>query len=144
MPKPAQELLEAARYPFCCSIEPRFGDLDINLHINNVALTGILEDGRVRFHRASGYHSAIAAMASMVASLSIEYLGQSYYPDPLSIHVGIFRLGRTSYVLDQLVIQREVPVAFAQAVMVCVSKDGAPAEIPQAFRDTVERWMLRT
>jgi len=59
MPKPDPAMLDPARYPFRCAIETCFGDLDTNLHINNVSLSGLLEEGRVRFHRASGFHAMI-------------------------------------------------------------------------------------
>lgn len=131
-----------ARYPFSCRIEPRFSDLDANLHINNVALTGILEDARVRFHRISGYHAALEGLAAMVVSFQVEYLDQSYYPEPLDVYVAATRLGRSSYVLNQLARQEDRIVAFSQAVMVCMGKSG-PAPLPEAFRISVADWMLR-
>jgi acyl-CoA thioester hydrolase len=142
LPKPDPALLDTARYPFSCRIEPRFGDLDTNLHINNVALTGILEDARVRFHAVSGYHAAMADLVAMVASFKVEYLDQSYYPHPLEIYVGASRLGRTSYVLNELVLQQERAVAYSEAVMVCVGKAG-PEPLPDAFRTGVADWMMR-
>lgn len=142
MAKPNPALLDTARYPFSCTIEPRFGDLDTNQHINNVSMTSILEDARVRFHAQSGYHAAMGELVSMVASLNVEYLGQSYYPHPLEIHVGASRLGRTSYCLNQLVRQQERVVAYSEAVMVCVGTSG-PAPLPEAFRKNVLDWMVR-
>jgi acyl-CoA thioester hydrolase len=142
MPKPDPALLDPERYPFRCEIPTRFGDLDTNLHLNNVALAGILEDARVRFHRASGYHQAIAGATSMVASFAVEYLGQGYFPDPLIIHVAASRLGKTSYGLSQLVLQSERTIAYAQSIMVVV-RDDRPVPIPEAFRESVQPWMLR-
>lgn len=142
MAKPDPALLDAARYPFSCTIEPRFGDLDTNMHINNVSLVSILEDARVRFHARSGYHAAMGELTSMVASFNVEYLGQSYYPHPLTIHVGVSQLGRTSYSLSNLVRQQEQVVAYSDATMVCVGK-GGPAPLPQAFREGVADWMVR-
>ncbi len=142
MPKPDPALLDPARYPFGCSIETRFGDIDLNQHINNVALVGLLEEGRVRFHRASGYHKALNGRSSMVASIAVEFLGQSYFPAPLDMHVAPTRIGKSSYSLNQLVTQEGRIVAFAQAVMVCVGPDG-PAPLPAAFRDSIDPWMLQ-
>lgn len=142
MPKPDAALLDPARYPFSCRIEPRFGDLDLNMHINNAALVGILEDARVRFHATSGYHAAMQGLMPMVASLAVEYLDQGFFPDPLTIHVAPIRLGRTSYTLNQLVTQGERAIAFAQVVMVCVN-EGIPIEISAVFRESVKPWMLR-
>lgn len=142
MAKPDPALLDAARYPFSCTIEPRFGDLDTNMHINNVSLISILEDARVRFHAQSGYHAAMSGLASMVASLSVEFLGQSYYPHPLEIHVGASRLGRSSYSMNHLVRQQDQVVAYSEAIMVCVGPAG-PAPLPEAFRTSVSDWMVR-
>ena len=142
MARPDPALLDPARYPFRCEIETRFSDLDTNLHLNNVALAGLLEEGRVRFHRAGGYHAAIHGMTSMVASLAIEFLGQSHFPDPLEMYVAAARLGRTSYQLNQLVSQQGRIVAYAQAVLVCM-RNNAPGELPAAFLGSVEPWMLR-
>jgi acyl-CoA thioester hydrolase len=146
MAKPDATLLDPERYPFSCEIATRFGDLDVNLHVNNVALVGILEEARVRFHRASGYHAALAeggpGMSSMVASISIEYLGQGFHPDPLEVHVAPQRIGNTSYGLCQLVLQSERTVAYAEAVMVIV-RDGRPTAIPDSYRTSVKPWLLR-
>jgi acyl-CoA thioester hydrolase len=142
MPRPDPALLRPERYPFRCTIETRFGDIDVNQHVNNVALVGLLEEGRVRFHRESGYHEAIRGMTSMVASIAVEFLGQSYFPDPLAIHVAPSRLGTTSYTLDQLVTQQGRLVAYAQAVMVCMGEAG-PVPLPATFRDNVAAWALR-
>jgi acyl-CoA thioester hydrolase len=142
MPKPDPALLDPARYPFRCSIETRFGDLDVNQHINNVAMVGLLEEGRVRYHRAAGFYMIKAHTVPMVASLSVEFLGQSFFPDPMEISVGAFRLGRTSYVLCELVCQRDRVVGYAEAVMVLMAK-GTPVELPADFREGVQPWMLK-
>jgi acyl-CoA thioester hydrolase len=145
MAKPDPALLDPARYPFVCEIPTRFGDLDINMHINNVALGGICEDARVRFHKASGYHAALGGaggVGAMVASFTIEYLGQAFYPDPLTLHVAAERIGSTSYSLVQLIRQGDRTAAFTRATMVVV-KDGRPAPIPELFRTSVAPWMLQ-
>jgi acyl-CoA thioester hydrolase len=142
MAKPDPALLDPARYPFSCQIETRFGDLDTNLHINNVALAGLIEEGRVRFHRASNYHQATEGMTSMVASLGIEFLGQSHFPEPLEMHVAATRIGRTSYQLVQLVTQQGRIVAYAQTVLVCM-QDNQPIAVPPIFLESIKSWMLK-
>lgn len=144
MAKPDPALLNIARYPFRCEIETRFSDLDTNFHINNVSLTGLLEEGRVRFHRASGYHDVAVnlTITTMVASLAVEFLGQSHFPDPLEMHIGASRIGRTSYELCQLVSQKNAVVAFARSVLVCM-RGNSPFELPEAYRESVKPWMLR-
>jgi acyl-CoA thioester hydrolase len=142
MPRPDPALLDPARYPFRCEIETRFGDIDVNQHINNVALVGLLEEARVRFHRMSGYHAEMKGLTSMVASIAVEFLGQSYFPDPLEMHIAPSKIGNTSYTLDQLVTQNGRAVAHARVVLVCMDKDG-PVPLPAGFRDNVGPWMLK-
>ena len=142
MPKPDPALLDPARYPFHCAIETRFSDIDVNQHINNVSLVSMLQEARVRFHRAAGFTPGEGGPSSMVASITVEYLGQSHFPAPLDVHVAPVRLGTTSYTLNQLVTQDGRVVAYAQAVMVCVDAQG-PAPLPEGFRAGAERWMMR-
>jgi acyl-CoA thioester hydrolase len=141
LPRPDPALLDAARYPFHCEIETRYRDLDSNLHINNGVMASLLEEGRVRFHRASSFGASSGGMTAMVVSLAVEFLGQSHFPDPLEIHVAVSHIGRTSYRLDQLVTQRARTVAYAQATLVCMLGDG-PIPVPDQFRHGAERWML--
>jgi acyl-CoA thioester hydrolase len=140
MAKPDPALLDPARYPFRCAIEPRFTDIDTNLHLNNVALAGILEEGRVRFHRTSGYH--MHAMTSMAVSFAVEYLGQAHYPEALDVWVAATHIGRTSHTLAELVQQQGRLVAYARTVLVCVRED-RPVENPAEFVETVRTWMLK-
>lgn len=142
MPKPDPALLDPARYPFHCSIETRFGDLDVNQHINNVSLVGLLEEGRVRYHRATDTNRAMVGAVPMVVSLNVEFLGQSFFPDPIEIRVAASHLGRTSYTLSQLVSQGDRTIAHAQAVMVCMNERG-PVELPPDLRGKLQDWRLR-
>jgi acyl-CoA thioester hydrolase len=142
MAKPDPALLDPARFPFRTEVDVRFGDIDVNRHVNNVAISGFVEEGRVRFHRASGYHAALAGLGSMAVSVAIEFVGQAYYPGTLAICAGASRLGTTSYELELLLLQDDRPVAHARSTMVC-TKDGQPSAIPDAFRESVKPWMVR-
>ena len=142
MARPDLTLLNPAHYPFSCEIQPRYTDLDTNAHINNVAYVDLMQEARVRFHHASAYGEAVAGMTSMAASFSIEYLGQGFHPDPLTVHVGISAMGRTSHTVAELMMQNGAVIAFAQAVLVCVD-NGKPAAMPDSFRQAVGDWMVK-
>lgn len=144
MPRPDPALLDPSRYPFRCSIETRYRDLDSNLHINNGVMASLLEEGRVRFHRSADFTGIEAGSdaSAMVVSLAIEFIGQSHFPEPLDIHVGIARIGTTSYELVQLVTQQGREVAFARAVLVSV-RQGMPWAISDERRKRAEQWGLK-
>jgi acyl-CoA thioester hydrolase len=143
MPKPDPALLDPARYPFHCEVETRYRDLDSNMHLNNGVMASLLEEARVRFHRASQFGSMLAepGLTAMVASVAIEYLGQSHFPEPLEMHVAAARIGQTSYELCHLVTQQGNVVAFGRITMVCI-KHGKPCAIPEHHRETAKSWML--
>lgn len=144
MARPDPALLAPARYPFHCQIETRYRDLDSNLHINNGVFASLLEEGRVRFHRASRFGSVAVdpSVTAMVASVTIDYLGESHFPAPLDMHVAATRIGTTSYALIQLVMQQGAPVGLAQVTMVCM-REGRPFAIPPDNRERAQAWMLR-
>lgn len=143
MAKPDPALLDPDRYPFRTRIEPRFGDLDVNMHINNVAMAAMLEEAHVRFHRAAGYlKERDAGIGSMVASVAIEYLGEGAYPDAVDVHVALERLGRTSHTLVQAAFQAGRTLAFSRTVVVTMGRDG-PAPLPAGFVAGIDDWTLR-
>lgn len=141
MPRPDPALLDTARYPFHCTIDTRFGDLDTNRHVNNVAIAQIFEEGRVRLYQASSYHTYLGAAQNMVASVAIEYLAEANYPAPIALHMAVSSIGRSSHTLAQLAMQNGQPVAFAQTVTVAVGKEG-PVPISDDLRAAMSIWMF--
>ncbi len=142
MPKPDPALLDPARFRFSCDITTRFSDLDFNWHVNNVAMSDLLQEGRVRFHSACGWKPGLDGNAPMAASISVDFLGEARHPDPVTVHAALLDVGRTSHTLAELAMQGDAVIAFAQVVMVCV-KDGAPIENPAEFVANAQSWMLR-
>ncbi|MET1756895.1 acyl-CoA thioesterase [Novosphingobium sp. RD2P27] len=143
MPKPDPALLLPASYPFTYRIEPRFSDLDFNMHINNVSMANLFEEARARFHRAAGYRHAAAGLSPMVASVGIEYLGEGAYPEPVDLHVGVEGIGRTSHRLVKLATQGGRALAFARTVMVTVGPEG-PTPVPREVYAVFEPWTIRS
>ncbi len=144
MAKPDPALLDPARYPFRCSIETRYRDLDSNLHLNNGVMASLLEEGRVHFHRKVdfGIRTTDGGDSAMVVSLAIEFIGQSHFPEPLDIYVGFARVGNTSYELAQLVMQGDQTVVFGRATLVS-TRQGAPCAISDESRAIARQWMLK-
>jgi len=142
MARPDPALLDPARYPFRTAVDPRFTDLDLNMHVNNVAMCGLLQEARVRFHGTSGYDRAVMGLSSMAASFSVAYVGEAYYPQSVEVHVGALSIGRTSHTVAQLALQEGRPVAYSEAVIVTVA-DGRPHPHPESFLEAMKDWMIR-
>lgn len=142
MAKPDSALLDAARYPFVHEISTRFADMDPNNHLNNVALAAMFEDGRVRFNQGSGFRRGMEGHRAMVASTEIAYLAEGHFPLPITVLCGVEALGRSSWTVVQLLVQQDKVIAFARSVLVCI-RDDRPAPLPDAFRGSLEQWLLR-
>jgi len=142
MPKPDPALLDPSRYPFRLEIPTRFGDLDMNQHVNNVAMAGLFEDARVRFLYHIGLMGPGGAFQPMAASFSIEYLRQAYYPQPLVFHVAVTDIGRTSHTMVNLALQDGSPVALAHSVVVATVK-GRPSLPPPTIEAAIRAMTLR-
>jgi len=142
MPRPDPGLLDPARYPFAHTITTRFADVDPNQHLNNVALAAMMEDARVRFNLAMGSAVRIGERRAMVASVGMEYLAQGHFPDPVTVHCAVERVGTSSWGVIQLLAQNGTPVAFARSALVAITDD-RPSPIAEDFRAVLVQWSLK-
>ena len=141
MPRPEPALLDPARYPFTHAATTRFADVDPNQHLNNVALAAMMEDARVRFNLAIGSAIKIGERRAVVASITMDYLAQGHFPDPVAVHCAIEGIGRTSWTIIQLLAQGGKPVAFARSVLVAIADD-RPTPVADDYRLQLGEWML--
>ena len=139
MAKPPPERLRLAAYPWTREDEPRFGDMDALRHLNNVAIARIYEDARVRFTDACGFRAALErGHGLLVAEVSIQYLGEGHYPDPLAIGCGIGRIGTSSFVIAQGLFQNDVCIGAAETTLVHVHRrEGGALPLSEPGRDAL-------
>ena len=142
MARPDAALLDTARYPFAHTITTRFADVDPNQHLNNVALAAMMEDARVRFNMSMGDAVKLGERRAMVASVAMEYLSQGYFPDPVTVHCAVERVGNSSWTVVQVLAQNGRPVAFARSALVAIADD-RPTPIAEDYRAILARWTLK-
>ena len=138
-PDPART--QRRHYPVWQQVTTRFGDLDPLGHINNVAITQLYEESRVRFAQVVAEHSAATLHRVVRASLNVHFLGETHYPDPVEVGVGVARIGRSSYQLAHALYQRDRCVGLADSTLVHAPVTGV-AELPEEFRAALERFRL--
>jgi acyl-CoA thioester hydrolase len=101
-PEPAREVTDPARlvresYPFRVDMRTRFGDLDTNRHVNNVALAGWYLDALAELHLdVLGYPTGGPLDSLAPSSLRIDYLTEVLYPAINQLRVGVVELNATS------------------------------------------------
>lgn len=114
--------LDPTAYAVRQCLQTRYGDMDANRHLNNVAIARLLEEARVRFHGAlfgaveAG--PALGERAIMIAHLSIDYLAEGRYGADVETGVAVVAVGRTSYRLGIGLFQDGRAMALADSVMV--------------------------
>lgn len=109
----------AAAYPFRTPLQSRYGDMDSNAHLNNVAIARLFEESRLRFHM-DVRHTALDAdpRGVMIAHIAIDYVAEGQYPADVLAAVGVARVGTRSYALAMALFQEERTMALAECVMV--------------------------
>ncbi|MGV3770783.1 MAG: acyl-CoA thioesterase [Sphingobium phenoxybenzoativorans] len=124
MAKPEPWRLSLDIYPFISTIETRYQDLDIMGHVNNVAMAGIFETARVRFHRHLGRHPHDSGVRWLIAAVSLNYLQEAHYPQEVTVGCAIDRIGTTSWTVTSAAFQHGECVATCDTVVVTHGPEG--------------------
>ena len=137
--------LDAERYPFVLPVAPRFADMDILKHINNLSLAEYHEEARVRFLAelfGSNFLFGKRNYRLLVAKAGYDYLREAYYPQPLEARVAVARIGNSSFDLALALFQDGACVCLCDVVAVHVTDDG-PAPLPAELKDKLQGQLLR-
>jgi acyl-CoA thioester hydrolase len=125
MNKPESHRLIAENYPFSIVIPPRFGDLDVYRHLNNVAYARYFEEGRVQFQLDTRAREHFAKTRGLIVGVEIAYLAEGRYPDPVTITAGFGAAGRTSWHVLLAAFQNGQCIATCDSVMASRDENGA-------------------
>lgn len=132
-----------ATYPSLVTLDTRFTDMDVNRHLNNVAVARLYEEARVRFNWAlRAAHPELGRVRYFVARVETDYLGEGQYPLPVDIGYGIAAFGRTSFRAALGLFQAGACIGLCDTVMVHRGETG-PAALPDALRAVLGEWLLR-
>ena len=143
--RPETYELDVSNYPFTVELETRYGDTDTLGHVNNVAIARLFEESRVKFgmHSRRRRFRELPQPGSVVAaSVLINYLAEVFYPDPVTVAVGVGRIGTASHTLVALMLQHDRPVAHCRTTLVQFA-EGQSATIPEEVRGILKNFRLR-
>ena len=112
------DLTDRASFAFWHEDVLRFGDLDRQNHINNVAFASFCESGRVRF-----FDTIVRPLIGwddlfVLVKITIEYRHEVHYPGSIEIGTRLARLGRSSVTFGQGLFNEGRCVAVSEAVVV--------------------------
>src|SRR5438105_2023111 len=101
--RPDPTRLKPETYGFHLEMPTRFGDLDIRGHVNNVSIVQYFEDVRVAFQMeviGREIYSADSPTRVVVAQMTLHFVSEGFFPEPMDAGVGIGRIGNSSYLLS--------------------------------------------
>ena len=123
-------------YPMRDEIAARYGDMDTNRHLNNVALESLHENARAVFSRGlrPGDSSLFDRGLRLVTSQrTTHFLAEAHWPAMITTGAGAGRIGNTSYVVSTALFCDGVCISICDAVTVVLDDDG-PTPLPDDFR----------
>lgn len=142
--RPDPTRLRPETYRFHLEMPTRFGDLDIRGHINNVSIVQYTEDARVAFQMETvgrEIYQADSMTRVVVAQMTLHFVSEGFFPDPIDAGVGIARIGNSSYLLSAGLFQNGKCIAVQDTSMVYMGPRG-PMPLPQTVRGRMEQYLI--
>jgi acyl-CoA thioester hydrolase len=136
--------LKPETYKFHLELPTRFGDLDIRGHVNNVSIAQYCEDARIAFQMETvgkEMYSTITPERAVVAQMTLHFVSEGFFPDPVDAGVGVARIGNTSYALVVGLFQNSKCIAVQESALVLVGPSG-PMRLSAEIRQRMERYLI--
>ncbi len=133
----------AANYPWQFELQTRFADMDVNRHLNNVAITRFFEEARIRFNwNLFSAEPGPVRPRYLVAHVAVDFLGEGRYPEPLLLGYAVGDIGRSSFRAQKAMFQNGRCIALCDTVLVHRGEAG-PAPLPDALRARLAAFPLQ-
>ncbi len=143
--RPDPMRLRIESYPCQGEIATRYGDMDANAHLNNLALESLHENARATMNRdlyPDAYRAGARRFRIVTSQNAVHFLAEAHWPATITTGAGIGRIGRTSYVASTGLFLDGECIGVCDTVLVLVDGDG-PVVIPDDFRAALETVLLR-
>ena len=121
----------------------RFGDQDIQGHVNNAVYSTLFECNRVAFQTSGNCLSVGSGQLVVLASITIDYRRELLWPGTVEIRLGVSRIGRSSFGFVQEMWLGETLVANARSTQVLIDRTTrTPTPLSPAQCDQLARWLF--
>ena len=128
------------------TIDARYGDMDANGHLNNLALGSLHENTRATLQARifpEVYDRTSTGLRIVAASNVTHFLREAHWPAAITTVVGIGRIGRSSFVASTALFIDDACISVCDTVLVLLDDDG-PTPIPDGARDQLASLLLHT
>lgn len=131
-------------YPHQITERLRFGDTDMQGHINNAVFATLFESGRVAFLYDPGHGLPPDGTQFVIAELTVRFERELMFPGDVVVASGVSRIGNTSLTLTQALFTGDERVATAHSAIVLTdmaTRRSTP--LPEAARSRLEALAIR-
>ncbi|WP_323037629.1 thioesterase family protein [Pararhodobacter sp.] len=119
----------------------RFGDQDVQGHINNAVYSTLLECNRVAFQTTGKCLVLEPTQNVVVAAIAIDFLRELHWPATVEIRLGVTRIGRSSFDFAQEIWLGETRVSRARSTQVLmVRATRKPTPLSEDQRQQLSDW----
>jgi acyl-CoA thioester hydrolase len=143
--RPDPRRTDIRTYPFVVEIQGRYGDMDANGHMNNLALESLHEDARARMNRSvlpAIYDTGHRRCRLVSAQNVVHFLAEATGPSVFHAAVGVGRIGTSSFVASSALFIEDTCISTCDTVLVAVDDFGS-RPLPDDARVRLRDIMLR-
>lgn len=143
--QPSAERRRHDAYPFTATMQARYGDMDVNGHLNNLALESVHEDLRAHLNRRvfpDIYDVDHRDYRLVTAQNVVHFLAEAHWPATITASAGIGHIGRSSFVASTALFIDDKCISTCDSTLVLVRSAG-PVAIPEHNRQLLHTLVLQ-
>ena len=128
--RPDEARLRLDAYPVVDTVQARYGDMDANGHLNNLALESLHENARATMNRSlfpDIYEVATRRLRLVTSQNAVHFLAEAHWPAVIHTGAGVGRIGRTSFVASTGLFIEGNCIGVCDTVLVLLGDDGPVA-----------------
>lgn len=144
--RPHPERLQLDSYPVVDVVQARYGDMDANGHLNNLALESMHENARATMNRSLFpviYDVAARRHRLVTSQNAVHFLAEAHWPALIQTGAGVGRIGRTSFVASTGLFIDGTCIGVCDTVLVLLGDDG-PVPFADEARAALQTVLLGT
>ncbi len=125
--RPNESRLRLDTYPVADVVQARYGDMDANGHLNNLALESLHENARATMNRSlfpDIYDVATRRLRLVTSQNAVHFLAEAHWPAVIHTGAGVGRIGRTSFVASTGLFIEDSCIGVCDTVLVLLGDDG--------------------
>jgi acyl-CoA thioester hydrolase len=131
-------------YPVVESKEARYSDMDVNGHLNHLALEALHEDARAGINQQyvpGTYEPTTHTFRLLTSQNVVHFMAEARWPSTIKVGIGIGGIGRSSLVVSSGLFLEEACISVCDMTLVLVDDEG-PVAIPEETREVMRKLML--